>query len=142
MRVYRIPYSTNVERVAQLGLTAPELLTLKAADGTTEVNGLLFKPADFDPAKRYPVIVEVYGGPHSKQNRNTYETTDFRARTAQLGFLVVEFDVRGTPYRGKRFQGGNYLKLGQVDVDDQASCRHVARVLARNGHGGGEVDGR
>jgi len=121
-RLIRPLAATNVERVAQLGLTAPELLTLKAADGTTEVNGLLFKPADFDPGKRYPVIVSVYGGPHSKQNRNTYETTDFRARMAQLGFLVVEFDVRGTPYRGKRFQGGNYLKLGQVDVDDQAAA--------------------
>jgi dipeptidyl-peptidase-4 len=120
--------STDTRRVAEQGLQPPELLTVKAADGVTELHGLLFKPADFDPASRYPVIVPVYGGPHSKAIRNRYEATDYRAGLAQLGFLVAEFDARGTPYRGKRFQAGNYLKLGQVDVDDQAAA---VRQLAR-----------
>jgi dipeptidyl-peptidase-4 len=119
--------STAVTRVAELGLQPPELLTLTGADGS-RLSGVLFKPADFDPAKKYPVIVSVYGGPHSKQVRDTYSTTEFRARLAQLGFLVAEFDARGTPYRGKKFQAGNYLKLGQADVDDQAAAmRELAR---------------
>jgi dipeptidyl-peptidase-4 len=120
--------STSTDRVAELGLKDPELLTFKGGDGTTDIHGVLFKPADFDPAKSYPVIVSVYGGPHSKQVRNTYETTDFRARLAQLGFLVAEFDARGTPERGKRFQAGNYLRLGEADVDDQAAAmRELAK---------------
>lgn len=114
--------TTNVDRVTQLGLEPPELVMVKAADGTTDINGLLFKPADFDPARKYPVIVHIYGGPHSRQNHDTYLSTDYRARIAQLGFLVVEFDGRGTPQRGKKFGAGNYLKLGQVDIDDQAAA--------------------
>lgn len=120
--------STSVDRVAELGLIDAELLTFKGGDGATDINGVLFKPADFDPSKTYPVIVSVYGGPHSKQVRNTWETTDFRARLAQLGFLVAEFDARGTPERGKKFQAGNYLRLGQTDVDDQAAAmRELAK---------------
>lgn len=120
--------STNTDRVTELGLEPPELLSVTGADGQTILSGILFKPADFDPAKRYPVVVSVYGGPHSKQVRDVYETTGFRARLAQLGFLVAEFDARGTPFRGKQFQSGNYLRLGQVDVDDQAAAmRELAR---------------
>jgi dipeptidyl-peptidase-4 len=122
--------ATNVDRVQQLGLPVPELLLLKAADGTTDLTGLLFRPAGFDSTRKYPVILSVYGGPHSRQVRNTYETTDFRARLAQLGFLVVEVDARGTPDRGKQFQTGNYLRLGQVDVDDQAAA--IRQLAARS----------
>jgi dipeptidyl-peptidase-4 len=121
-KVVRPLASTNVDRVTELGLFQPELLSFPGADGSTVLNGVLFKPADFDPSKKYPVIVSVYGGPHSKQVRDTWSTTEFRARLAQLGFLVAEFDARGTPYRGKKFQSGNYLRLGQTDVDDQAAA--------------------
>ena len=114
--------STSTDRVTQLGLQPPELLTLKAADGTTDINGVLFKPVGFDSTRKYPLIVQVYGGPHSKQVHDTWETTDLRARVAQLGFLVAEFDGRGTPQRGKKFGAGNYLKLGQTDIDDQAAA--------------------
>ncbi len=120
-RSVRVLATTNTDRVTQLHLAPPELLTVKASDNVTDMHGMLFKPADFDPAKRYPLIVYVYGGPHTKSIRNRYETTDFRAALAQLGFLVAEFDGRGTLDRGKRFQAGSYLRLGQADVDDQAA---------------------
>lgn len=120
--------TTNIDRITELGLPLPELLTLTGADGSTVLSGLLWKPAGFDPAKKYPVIVSVYGGPHSKQVRDTWLATDSRARMAHLGFLVAEFDARGTPYRGKHFQSGNYLRLGQTDVDDQAAAmRELAK---------------
>jgi dipeptidyl-peptidase-4 len=108
-------------QVKALGLPTPELLTLRAADGMSVMQGRLFKPADFDSTKRYPLIVSVYGGPHTKAVRNSYETIGFDAAVAQLGFLVAEFDARGTLDRGKAWQAGNYLKMGQVDVDDQAA---------------------
>lgn len=127
-RAIRTLASTDASAVAAMGLEPPELLTLKASDGVTDLHGLLFRPADFDPLRRYPLIVSVYGGPHTKAVRNSYETTDFRAALAQLGFLVAEFDGRGTLDRGKAFQAGNYLRMGQVDVDDQAAA---VRQLAR-----------
>ena len=55
--------TTNIDRVKELGLQEPELVKLKAADGKTDVYGILFKPADFDPNKKYPLYVQVYGGP-------------------------------------------------------------------------------
>ncbi len=114
--------TSDPARLTALGLAAPELLTLVGADGLTPVQGLLFRPVDFDSTKRYPVIVSVYGGPHTKAIRDRFETTDFRSALAQLGFLVFEVDGRGTLGRGKAFQAGNYLQMGQVDVDDQAAA--------------------
>jgi dipeptidyl-peptidase-4 len=134
-KLVRTLATTNTDAVTAAGLSAPELLALTAADGTTPIHGLLFKPVDFDPAKRYPVIVSIYGGPHTKAIRNSYETTDFRALLAQLGFLVAEFDGRGTRLREKSFQTASYLKLGQLDVDDQAAA---LRQLAARPY----VDGR
>ena len=55
--------TTNIDRVKELGLQEPELVKLKAADGKTDVYDILFKPADFDPNKKYPLYVQVYGGP-------------------------------------------------------------------------------
>ncbi len=122
--------TTNVDAVTALGLEPPELLSLTAADGTTPMHGMLFRPVGFDPSKRYPLVVSVYGGPHTKAIRNVYETTDFRAQLAQLGFLVAEFDGRGTRLREKTYQTANYLKLGQADVDDQAAA--VRQLTARS----------
>jgi dipeptidyl-peptidase 4 len=111
-----------------LGLTAPELVTVVGGDGVTPLVGMLYKPADFDPGRSYPLLVQVYGGPHAKAVRNAYATTSSLARLSQLGFIVAEFDGRGTPFRGKRFQAGNYMALGTVDVDDQAAAvREIAR---------------
>ncbi len=112
--------ATNIDKVKEHGLSNPEFVRMKTADGITDVYGLLFKPADFDPDKLYPLIVSVYGGP-SKKVENEYLTTDKRARLAQLGFIVWELDGRGTLRRGKEFLDNTYLKFGQIDVDDQAA---------------------
>jgi dipeptidyl-peptidase-4 len=112
--------STNIDKVKELSLQEPELVKLKAADGTTDVYGILFKPADFSPEKKYPLYVQVYGGP-SHRNSNSYQTAGSKAQLAQLGYVVWELDGRGTTRRGKKFLTETYLKFGQVDVDDQAA---------------------
>lgn len=113
--------STNIDRIKKLGLLQPELVTVKAADNVTDIHGLLFKPADFDPNKSYPLLVHVYGGPQIRMNRNIYQTIGNLARLAQLGFVVWRLDNRSTPNRGKKFQIVNYMKVGQLEVDDQAA---------------------
>lgn len=112
---------TNVEKLTALGLQKPELIDLKAADGTTDLHGLLFRPADFDSAKKYPIIVSVYGGPHTKQIRNSYQMRGGLQALAQLGFVVFTMDNRGLIDRGKAFETATYLKLGEVDVADQVA---------------------
>jgi dipeptidyl-peptidase-4 len=114
--------TTNTDRLENLGLEPPELVIVKAADGVTDLHGMLFKPADYDPSMSYPLVVPVYGGPHSKAVANRYYRDSGDQRLAQLGFMVWRVDNRGQTGRGKAFETATYMKLGQVDLADQAEA--------------------
>ncbi len=114
--------STNVDNVDVLGLEPPELVIVKAADGVTDLHGMLYKPADYNPNIAYPLVVPVYGGPLSKAVVNRYYDNSGDQRLAQLGFMVFRVDNRGLTSRGKEFETATYLKLGQVDLADQAAA--------------------
>jgi dipeptidyl-peptidase-4 len=103
---------------AKAGLQRPEFLVVKAADGVTDLYGLLYKPKDFDPAKRYPLLVEAYGGPGVATVSPRFGSVE---SAVEFGILVAKVDNRGTPGRGKAIEGATYLKLGGPDVDDQAA---------------------
>ena len=102
-----------------LGLKRAEMFTYKAADGKTTLRGLIQFPSNFDPAKKYPVLVPVYGGPASASNtaRETFVTP---TAITEYGFLVVNLDSRAAPGMGKRVLDSIYQKLGQVEIDDMA----------------------
>jgi dipeptidyl-peptidase 4 len=102
-----------------LGLKKAEMFTYKAADGKTTLRGLIQFPSNFDPAKKYPVLVPVYGGPASASNtaRETFVTP---TAITEYGFLVVNLDSRAAPGMGKRVLDSIYQKLGQVEIDDMA----------------------
>ena len=112
---------SNASRLDEFGLTAPELFTCKAADGVTDLYGLLYKPSNFDPRRTYPLIIDVYGGPQSQRVRNR-----FRAANAycEFGFLIAVIDNRGTRGRGKAFEEAVYMNLGIVDLADQVAAVH------------------
>ena len=76
----------------------PQFGELTAEDGQT-LHYRLIKPAGFDPAKRYPVIVDVYGGPHGQKVKNEWSGADVRQVLAQSGYLIFSLDNRGTGYR-------------------------------------------
>lgn len=95
--------------------------TVKAADGRTDLHYSLIRPAGFDPARRYPVVVFVYGGPASQTVRNVW-APDFNQYLAQQGYVVFSVDNRGTPRRGAVFGGALYGKQGTVEVDDQVAA--------------------
>ncbi len=111
---------SDMSRFAQLGLKKAEMFTYKAADGVTTLRGLIQFPSGFDPAKKYPVLVPVYGGPASAGNtaRETFVTP---SALTEYGFLVVNLDSRAAPGMGKRTLDSIYLKLGQVEIDDMAA---------------------
>ena len=106
-------------------LLKPEHFSFKSSDGKYDLDALLYFPAHFDPAQKYPVILSIYGGPGSKGVSNTYRMVDGNQTLAQLGFLVAVCDYRGVSGRGKAFQNLHYLKLGQLEFED-----HVAFVKA------------
>jgi dipeptidyl-peptidase-4 len=120
--------ATNTDKLDALGLEPPELVIVKAADGVTDLHGMLFKPADYNPNIAYPLVVPVYGGPHSKAVGNRFYANSGDQRLAQLGFMVFRVDNRGERNRGKAFETETYLKLGQVDLADQAAAvRQIAQ---------------
>ena len=96
--------------------------TLTAADGSTPLHYSLITPPDFDPARRYPVVVFVYGGPAAQTVLDSWPgraDAFFNQYLAQQGYVVFSLDNRGTPRRGREFGGALYGVQGTVEVDDQ-----------------------
>lgn len=115
----------DMQRIAELNWPEPELFTFKADDGVTDLYGMLHKPRDFDPQRAYPLLISVYGGPLSQRVRNTWRPAE---PTCEFGFIVAAIDNRGTANRGKAFKDAAYLKLGMVDIKDQADgVRHLVQ---------------
>lgn len=99
-----------------------EFGTLTAADGKTPLHYSLIKPPGFDPAKRHPVLVYVYGGPAAQTVTDSWPGRGdhfFNQYMAQQGYVVFSLDNRGTPRRGATFGGALYAKQGTVEVADQ-----------------------
>ncbi len=101
------------------GLSPPELFQFIANDGKTTIYGTLHKPANFSPTQKYPLLIDVYGGPQSTGLENVYRAAN---PICELGFLVAKIGNRGTIGRGKAFESANYLQLGVPDLDDQADA--------------------
>ena len=109
---------SDTTKFAQLGLKKVELIKYKAADGVTDLYGLLHFPSNFDPNKKYPLLVGVYAGPATNGARETFLTPN---PLTEYGFLVATLDSRSAAWRGKRALDAIYMKLGTVEIDDQAA---------------------
>ncbi len=104
----------------QSGWTMPERFTVKAADGVTEIDGNLYKPMDFDPSKRYPIIAHVYPGPQTESVSNTFSVNAADQRLAQLGFIVVQIGNRGgNPARSNAYHSYGYYNLRDYGLADK-----------------------
>jgi dipeptidyl-peptidase 4 len=111
--------ASDATKLAALHVNRAELFTYAAADGQTTLRGLIQFPSMFDPGKRYPVLVSVYGGPEFAQS-TARETFVGPSAIAEYGFLVVNLDSRAIPGLGKRTLDSIYQKLGQTEIDDMA----------------------
>jgi dipeptidyl-peptidase-4 len=109
---------SDMSRFDQLKLERVELFTFKAADGKTDLYGMLHKPSNFDPKKKYPLLVSVYAGPNTNGARETFATPN---PITEYGFLFATIDSRSAGGRGKRFLDAIYEKLGVTEIDDQAA---------------------
>jgi dipeptidyl-peptidase-4 len=118
--VRELSRSVISEEYQALKLIDPEHFTFKSADGRHVLDGILYKPAHFDPDAEYPLILSVYGGPGSRQVTNRFAMPRNQA-LAQLGFMVASVDHRGVSRRGKSFQNLMYLNLGEIELDDHAA---------------------
>jgi len=98
-----------------------EIKTIKAADGTTDLYTRLIKPSNFDAAKKYPVMVYVYGGPHAQMITNSFldGANLWMYWMAEQGYLVFTVDNRGSDNRGYAFESIIHGKCGTNEIEDQ-----------------------
>ncbi len=113
--------------VAALGKRpAKEFFTFTTERGDT-LNAYMVRPLDFDPSKRYPVLLTQYSGPGSQSVADRW-MVDWEDAVVPHGYIVVCTDGRGTGYRGEAFKKATYGRLGALEVEDQISlARHMAR---------------
>ena len=116
----------NIDALKELKWRPPEQFVVKAADGKTDLWGVLYKPYDFDPKKKYPVVENIYGGPHVTYVRRTFGQQISCQALAQLGFIVFRVDGRGTPGRGKAFQDVGHRQMRYVIPDHVAALKQLA----------------
>lgn len=110
-------------------LTTPEYGTIKAEDGQT-MHYRLFKPKSLEAGKKYPVIVNVYGGPHAQRVTNSWRSKNMYFQyMVQQGYIVFQLDNRGSYNRGKAFEDPIYKHLGKPEVADQIKGVEFLRTL-------------
>jgi len=95
--------------------------SIKAADGVTDLYWRMVKPADFDPAKKYPTVVYVYGGPHAHNVEASWHwySRSWETYMAQKGYIIFILDNRGSENRGREFEQATFRQLGQIEMLDQ-----------------------
>ncbi|MEQ1691155.1 MAG: DPP IV N-terminal domain-containing protein [Gemmatimonas sp.] len=139
----------DITRLLATGWKAPIPIKVKSADGTTDLYGMMFRPANFDPSKKYPIINNAYPGPQSGSvgARGFSVARGDKQALAELGFIVVSIDGRGTPGRSKSFHDAYYGRMGRDNTvpDQVAGMKDLARQYpgididqaAMWGHSGG-----
>lgn len=114
----------DTKRLVDAGWRPPESFTVRARDGVTELRGILWRPANFDTTKRYPIIDYIYPGPQvgsvgSRQFASRSASNG--AALAELGFFVVQVDAMGTPGRSKAFHDAYYGNMTDNGIPDQVT---------------------
>ena len=123
----------DISRLIATGWKPPMPITIKARDGKTDLYGLLYRPTTFDSNGKYPIINHIYPGPQtgSVGGRSFSAARGDAQALAELGFVVVEIDGMGTPWRSKSFHAAYYGDMGDNTLPDQvAGMKELARRYA------------
>jgi dipeptidyl aminopeptidase/acylaminoacyl peptidase len=103
----------------QAGWRPPEVFTAKGRDGTTDIWGVIYRPTAFDPRRKYPVIENIYAGPHSSFVPKSFAAFNQMQAQAELGFIVVQIDGMGTSNRSKAFHDVAWMNLKDAGFPDR-----------------------
>jgi len=120
----RIVDEADISELNELGWREPEEFVVKAADGETDLYGVIFTPHDLDESAKYPVLEYIYGGPQSVWTPHSFldGRRGFAQAMAELGFVVYVVDGRGTTERGKAFQDVVYKRFGGHEIPDHVAA--------------------
>ena len=127
--------------LADYAVSLPQIITVKSADGKTDLYGRIIKPANFDPTKKYPVLVYVYGGPHAQMVTNSWGAGApmWMNYMAQRGYICFTLDNRGSGHRGFAFESVIHRNLGDAELEDQEVGvnylkKYDAEIIRGRGH--------
>ncbi|MEO7083317.1 MAG: DPP IV N-terminal domain-containing protein [Gemmatimonadaceae bacterium] len=109
----------DLSALTAAGWKPPEVFVAKGRDGMTDIWGVIFRPSNFDPAKRYPVIENIYAGPQGSFVPKSFSINSGMRNLAELGFIVVQIDGMGTSNRSKAFQDVAWQNLGDAGFSDR-----------------------
>ncbi len=138
----------DISKLTAAGWSMPERFVAKGRDGTTDIHGILIKPSHFDPRRKYPIVEEVYAGPHSSSVKRDFDLLVRPHQIAELGFVVVKADGMGTDYRGKVFHQVCWKNLKDAGFPDRiawikaAASQRPWMDLSRVGIFGGSAGGQ
>jgi len=109
----------EIAELIKAGWKAPEVFTAKGRDGKIDIWGLIFRPANFNPKKKYPVVENIYAGPHGSFVPKAFSAYNAMQALAELGFIVVQVDGMGTNNRSKAFHDVCWKNLGDAGFPDR-----------------------
>lgn len=123
---------TDIDDLVKMGWKPAETFSMLADDGETLLYGLIIRPTNFDSTKKYPVIDATYTGPHTICTPQTFSGSvlNMNLSLAELGFVVVYIDGRGSAYRSKAFHDVSYARLGYGLVDHVYAIKKLAQKYA------------
>ena len=131
--------TADASELEATGWRAPEVFVAKGRDGETDIWGIISFPHDYDPAKKYPVVEDLYAGPHSAYVPKRFSSRNRYAALHDLGFIVVKMDGMGTAHRSKAFHDVCWHNLKDAGFEDRilwmkaAAEKHSSMDLDRVG---------
>ena len=139
---------TDISLLREGGWRPPEVFVAKGRDGKTDIWGIICRPADFDPTRKYPVIEDIYAGPQSSYTPKTFSASARYESLTKLGFVVVKLDGMGTANRSKAFHDVCWKNLHDGGFPDRilwmkaAAAKHPELDLTRVGVYGTSAGGQ
>jgi dipeptidyl aminopeptidase/acylaminoacyl peptidase len=119
--------SSDLSKLQDLGWQAPEVFVAPGRDGKTPMWGIIQRPTNFDPSKKYPVIEYIYAGPGDSYTPKSFQPFNWNMTPlAELGFIVVQLDGMGTSWRGKEFEEVCYKNLKDAGFPDRKAWIRAA----------------
>lgn len=138
----------DASQLAATGWRAPEPFSAKGRDGATDIHGVIFRPTNFDPSKKYPMIEQIYAGPHGYFVPKEWSASMRPQSLAELGFIVVQIDGMGTNWRSRAFHDVAWKNLKDGGFPDRIAWMRAAATkypymdLSRVGIYGGSAGGQ
>lgn len=118
--------TSDTRELEKHGWRPPERFVAKGRDGQTDIYGIIHKPLNWDPSQKYPVIEEIYAGPHAAHVPKSFAVFYSAQELAELGFIVVQIDGMGTSHRSKAFHDVCWQNLGDSGFPDRIAWIRAA----------------